>query len=84
MAFSYSKPPSCSQNNILLLPYHVKGLNDDEVKRLVIKQLRMVSENDPWSQDKGFLLVGGNEGQGVMMVWGMMSNNGWSVVLHGA
>ncbi|KAL6757285.1 hypothetical protein V8C86DRAFT_1695364 [Haematococcus lacustris] len=32
------------------------GLSQEELHRLVVRQLRLVSEHDPWAQDKAFLM----------------------------
>ena len=38
---------------------HLSALTEDELRSLVTRQLRLVSEQDPWAQDKGFLQVMG-------------------------
>ena len=42
-----------------MLRRHLSALSEDELRFLVTKQLRLVSEQDPWAQDKQFLQVWG-------------------------
>jgi hypothetical protein len=42
-----------------------QGLKHDQLYHLAVRQLRLVSESDPWAQDKEFLLeVRGSVGKG--------------------
>ncbi len=36
---------------------YLTALSEDELRFLVTRQLRLVSETDPWAQDKQFLQV---------------------------
>ena len=40
-----------------VLRRHLSSLSEDELRFLVTRQLRLVSEQDPWAQDKQFLQV---------------------------
>ena len=63
-----------------VLRRHLSALSEDELRFLVTRQLRLVSEQDPWAQDKQFLQVGGEGmrlkgGRGMRL--GVRMGRGW-------
>jgi hypothetical protein len=58
----HTSPRSVEKRDVLRR--HLSALSEDELRFLVTKQLRLVSEQDPWAQDKQFLQVWGLEGSG--------------------